>query len=90
MNQTRTAAILLIDRPLEKRWEFKNHVVKTIGRQQGAALRNVMSVPLKNAAQAAHVSLYGKAANSKVQSEYLKQFQSWGLKKNGKNGVIWP
>lgn len=48
------------------------------GKKLGAALRETMSSTRgAAAAAAAHVGLYGKVANRKVQKLYLEQFETW-------------
>ncbi|MEO7015109.1 MAG: hypothetical protein ABI067_01035 [Leifsonia sp.] len=88
MNPGRSAVIILEAK--NNRWELKNHLVQHVGRGHGANLRNLMATPLRAAANAASVSLYGKAANEKVQRIYLTHFASWGLRAKGKKEVIWP
>ncbi|WP_136643773.1 hypothetical protein [Subtercola vilae] len=92
MSEKRKAVITLMDRPDHGWWEFSNHVVKTVGCHCGEELRDAMSVPLQAAATAAGISIYGKAANEKVQNLYIEQFKTWGLEKIDKPhkyGVIW-
>lgn len=90
MNQPRTAVIVLRASRRERRWEINNHITQHPGKKLGAALRETMSSTLLAAAAAAHVGLYGKAANRKVQKLYLEQFETWGLRPTGRRAVVWP
>lgn len=90
MGQTRTAVIVLRASRRELRWEINNHITQHTGKKLGADLRQTMSTTLLATATAAHVGLYGKAANRKVQKLYLEQFEAWGLRPDGRRAVVWP
>lgn len=88
LSPSRNAVIVIVVDRANGWWEMKSHVVRAIGRGYGAELRAIMQNPLQNAALAAGVRLYGKAANKKVQQIYLQS--GWGFRPHEKDGVIWP
>lgn len=89
LDKDRRAVIQLVEDRRKARWELSHHVAQRIGRGYGQKLRGDLKDPLREAAKAANVSIYGKAANKRVQSIYLQQFAAWGLRPHGKRGVIW-